>query len=265
MYFLNAANWLRTSIPVFATIFSKLRNKLDEALGLKKSKRSAKGIKLSWTSEELKSFHTAKKSICESIKQAHPNHEAEFLLMTDASDKGWSVALFQCLEYEASKMTSEQKNLEALYFLSGTFKNETRNWAINEKEAFPIIEAIKRLRHLLLRPKGFRLFCDHKNLVYLFSEQPGIKLPSRSKLLRWALELQAYKYSIEHIDGDQNIWADIMSRWLKPEDIKMCAVKSRPHRNHRNIIKTTRATRQPNIHPLEDLEWPSKENLSELS
>ena len=47
---------------------------------------------------------------------------------------------------------------EPLAFLSGTFNRSQKS--VIEKEAFPIVEAVERLRHLLLRDEGFRLFTD---------------------------------------------------------------------------------------------------------
>jgi hypothetical protein len=49
---------------------------------------------------------------------------------------------------------------EPLGFFSGTFNRYQKHWSVIEKEALPIVEAVKRLRHLLLRDEGFRLFTD---------------------------------------------------------------------------------------------------------
>ncbi|KAE8997634.1 hypothetical protein PF010_g21619 [Phytophthora fragariae] len=35
----------------------------------------------------------------------------------------------------------------------------------------------------------------------------------RGKLLRWSTKLLEYRYSIEHIEGVHNVWADLISRW----------------------------------------------------
>jgi hypothetical protein len=85
-----------------------------------------------------------------------------------------------------------------------------------EKEAFPIVEAVERLRHLFLRDEGFRLFTDHRNLTYVFDpilRDNDFKKQALDKLWRWASKLFAFKYVIEHIPGVSNIWADILSRW----------------------------------------------------
>jgi hypothetical protein len=74
----------------------------------------------------------------------------------------------------------------------------------------------ERLRHLLLRDEGFRLFTDHRNLMYVFDailRDNDFKKQAADKLCQWASKLFSFKYVIEHIPGESNIWADILSRW----------------------------------------------------
>ena len=37
--------------------------------------------------------------------------------------------------------------------------------------------------------------------------------PTAEKLQRWALDIQRFRYEIEHIKGEENLWADMMTRW----------------------------------------------------
>ena len=73
--------------------------------------------------------------------------------------------------------------------------------------------ACDKLSYLLLRPGGFRMYCDHRNLIHVFAPGHEVKKHIRGKLLRWAMKLMEYRYSIEHIDGVRNVWADMVSRW----------------------------------------------------
>ena len=59
------------------------------------------------------------------------------------------------------------------------------------------------------------MFVDHKNLVQIFSPKE-VSRPTAQKLQRWALELQRFRYEIEHISGEDNVWADLMTRWGAP-------------------------------------------------
>ncbi|OWZ20621.1 hypothetical protein PHMEG_0004933 [Phytophthora megakarya] len=44
------------------------------------------------------------------------------------------------------------------------------------------------------------MITDHRNLIYIFA--PGAEVKKH------------YKYKIEHIPGDENVWADMLSRWV---------------------------------------------------
>jgi hypothetical protein len=257
MKFLYAANWIRTSLPEFARVSAPLQEKLDIALKkTKRTKRVAKGIKLCWGEEEKMTFERVKTLIKHAVMTSHPDPNAELVLMTDASEKAWSIVLMQVRDYDDTKGIKDQE-LEPLYFLSGTFKGASANWAIVEKEAFPIIESLSRLRHLLLRPKGFRLLCDHRNLCFLFSDNPGLKLPTRAKLLRWAFELQSFRYVIEHIPGCDNLWADILSRWIvQPEFKAFRHTKSRKRKP-----KQRTSIPHPVIRPMRDFIWPTIDDI----
>jgi hypothetical protein len=103
-------------------------------------------------------------------------------------------------------MPKEDLDLEAL----------EKHWSVIEKAAFPSVEAVERLHHLLLTDEGFRLFTEHRNLIYVFDpilRDNDFKKQAVEKLCRWASKLFAFKYVIEHIPGESSIWADVLSRW----------------------------------------------------
>lgn len=212
--FLCSVNWMRQSLPNFARVARPLRELLETNLkGKKKTKRIAKGISLKLNEEERESYKQIKELLGSITEQAHPDDEAELCICTDASQYGWAIVVFQIRGYKENLLLSEQ-NCEPIYFLSGLFKDAQLNWSIIEKEGYPIIEATKRLDYLLLRQKGFKIFTDHRNLIYIFTaERKNISLPTSHRLQRWALQLASFKYTIEHIDGEQNVWADMLSRW----------------------------------------------------
>jgi len=124
-----------------------------------------------------------------------------------------------------------------------------------EKEAFPIVEAVEILRHLLLRDEGFSLFTDHRNLIYVFDpilRDNDFKKQALDKLCRWASKLFAFKYVIEHIHGESNIWADILSRWKGDGEQK--------------ILRPTLKVLQWNgVSPLanEEFFWPGLDDIRE--
>ena len=99
---------------------------------------------------------------------------AEMALFTDASDN-----------YCDRSTSIEKQQIEPLFFLSGSFKGSQLRWATVDKESFAIVEAVDRLRHLVVRKIGFRIFTDHANLQYIFCPNDSVKLPARSRLARW--------------------------------------------------------------------------------
>ena len=117
-------------------------------------------------------------------------------LHTDASDYGIGAYLFQVkdgVEYP-------------LQFISKSFDSVQSRWSTNEKEAYAIIYAIRKLKPLL-RDIHFTLRTDHKNLTY-------INDPPSAKVMRWKLDLMEYDFDIEHIPGTENEVADCLSRLL---------------------------------------------------
>ena len=95
-------------------------------------------------------------------------------------------------------------------------------WTIIEKEAYAIIASCNRLEWLLQRSDGFSLFTDHHNLLYVFNPNGthgSHSAHSAAKLIRWALRLSSYRYTIEHVSGIDNVWSDMLTRWAAPPSI----------------------------------------------
>ena len=57
----------------------------------------------------------------------------------------------------------------SLPFVSGTFSGAASRWAIVEKEAYAILEILRRADYLLHRPGGFDLYTDNSNLKFIFN------------------------------------------------------------------------------------------------
>lgn len=101
------------------------------------------------------------------IRLAHPKDDRVVCVFTDASLDHWGAAVTQ-VPPEYVDLPLDQQHHEPLAFLSGPFEGAASSWPVIEKEAFAIVETCKRLHYLLLRPNGFRIFTDHRNLRYIF-------------------------------------------------------------------------------------------------
>ena len=71
------------------------------------------------------------------------------------------------------------------------------------------------MRHVLKRSDGFRLFTDHRNLLHVFDpvSRVGSFKHADDRLSRWAVLLLGFRYVVEHIPGEENVVADLLSRW----------------------------------------------------
>ncbi len=63
------------------------------------------------------------------------------------------------------------------------------------------------------RPKGFRIYTDHQNLRFIYGTYRTQKINVMCRYERWAIKLLKFRYTIEHVPGERNLWADLLSRW----------------------------------------------------
>ena len=122
------------------------------------------------------------------------NETAVIILQTDASDYGIGGYLFQIIDGKH----------QPIMFISKAFTRAQLRWSPFEKEAYAIIYCVKKLDYLP-RDVKFTLQTDHRNLLFL-------KENSDAKVVRWNMVLSEFNYTLEHIPGNTNIVADMMSR-----------------------------------------------------
>eukprot|EP00644_Phytophthora_capsici_P014219 jgi/Phyca11/98936/e_gw1.3.1324.1 len=171
--FLCASNWMRAGLVNYARVSRPLQERLDEALsGTKKTKRAAAGVQIDLNPDEQAAFEAVKELLGNSAMLTYPDPSKQLVLLSDASDRGWGLVV-------------SQQNHELLVCMGGSFTGSALNWSVIEKESYPIVHACEKLEYLLLRPQGFRLYCDHRNIIYLFCPNKELKRHVRGKLLRW--------------------------------------------------------------------------------
>ncbi|GMF30980.1 unnamed protein product [Phytophthora fragariaefolia] len=170
---------------------------------------------ITWTNTELEAFDAVRGLITASAPQHFPAADADTCVLSDASHGGWGLIVSQVRNWNDEAPVYEQDH-ELLICKGGLFKGSSLNWSIVEKEAYPLVKACTDLEYLLQREKGFRMYTDHANLMYIFNPSMEIKRHVRDKLQRWAMRLWGLRYTIEHINGSSNVWADMFSRWGQP-------------------------------------------------
>ena len=86
-----------------------------------------------------------------------------------------------------------------------------------DKEAFAIVSTCRRLEYLLW--EGFAVYCDHRSLAYIFhpgaTSVPPTKMAAQ-RLQRWSAYLGQFKYTVVLLAGTENVWGDLLSRWVSP-------------------------------------------------
>ncbi|OWZ05938.1 hypothetical protein PHMEG_00021884 [Phytophthora megakarya] len=147
---------------------------------------------------------------------------------------------------------------EMLVCRGGTFTKSDINWSVVEKEGYPIAGACGDLEYLLDRENGFHIYCDHSNPIQIFAPGREVKQHVRGKLQRWALRITGRRYTIEHIPGELNLWADIISRWGQPP---VDPVTSSIARVQHVTTRSESAISQ--LRPLEDdaFTWPTEVDI----
>lgn len=230
--FLGSCSWVRGKLPVnYAKVTGPLHELLNVALkgARRRNKRTAAKVKLAdigWKDEHDRAYATVKQALADAITLAHADDGKVFCLFPDASELFWASVLTQVPKEDAdSTIPYGEWDHEPLAVLSGAFKGHSKGWGIPDKEGFAVKESCAKLAHFLAHRGGFRIFTDHRNLRYIFNPRgvvSQISKPQADRLERWAVFLRGFDYSIDHIEGEHNLFADMLLRWAagSPEAVQ---------------------------------------------
>ncbi|GFO11342.1 reverse transcriptase [Plakobranchus ocellatus] len=125
-----------------------------------------------------------------------PDQSKPFLVQTHASNKATAGTLLQ----------QHEGTLYHCFYASRILKDRERNYAIIELEMLAIIFALDKFSNDLLM-KPFLIQTDHTPLSFLKENKS-----KNARLTRWALAIQQYSFSVQHIKGSNNILSDTLSR-----------------------------------------------------
>lgn len=126
--------------------------------------------------------------------------EADLAIYTDASEFGIGAVLGFYVDKNINNFTP-------IATLSQKLKNYEVRWSIPRKELFAVVKAVVRWEEFLLG-KEFIIVTDHKALVHQLTALE--KIPRVLQV--WANILSRFSFKVLHIDGDENIFADKLSR-----------------------------------------------------
>ena len=96
--------------------------------------------------------------------------------------------------------------LHPVVYASRKLLDRESRYSTIERECLAIVWGVNKFIRYI-HGREFTLQTDHKPLQYL--TQSSYK---NSRLMRWALAIQEFKFKIEAIKGSQNCHADVLSR-----------------------------------------------------
>ena len=125
-----------------------------------------------------------------------PDFSKQFVLQTDASGEGIGAIMLQD--------TDGMRHPVA--FASRRLLKREQNYATIEKECLGVVWGVQKFQSFLYG-QHFILEVDHEPLQYLTQTKF-----QNTRLMRWSLILQQYRFTIAYIKGSQNVGADFLSR-----------------------------------------------------
>ena len=123
-----------------------------------------------------------------------PEDTKEFVVRTDASDRGIGAVLMQ----------DKGGQLRPISCRSRKLKGAELRYATVEKECLATIWGVNKFERYLYG-KHFILETDHQPLKFLQ------KQPTNPRLMRWVLQLKPYSFTVRVIPGKDNHGADYLS------------------------------------------------------
>lgn len=125
-----------------------------------------------------------------------------------------------------------------------------------------------KMDYVIAGHQDVRLFTDHINLLFAFSPlslEPALGRHVVSKVQRWALYLARFKYTIQHVKGDENVFADIL-RWTQgyrqvPNNNALCSLLLE---NANKMIPSASSLHFPDLEELRHSQERSKEDWRKL-
>lgn len=159
-----------------------------------------------WTPEVEKCYNTVKEILLSKLVLQKPLPGIELQVAVDASQHGVGAVLFQDV------LTNGKTVRRYIDMASMALAKYQVNYSAPKRELLAIVFGVRRF-HAYLFGQKFKLWTDHRALIYLFSN------PKPSYMLQdWLAQLFEYSFTIAHTPGVENIVPDGLSRLYSPDD-----------------------------------------------
>ena len=144
-----------------------------------------------------KAFQKQKQALCSEPVLRTPDFQRQFYLQTDASEVRVGAVL--------SQLDDEGADHPVAYYSRKLLASEQK-YATVEKECLAIKLGMQHF-HVYLLGRLFVVQTDHRALQWLDQAKD-----TNSRLCRWSLAMQTFKFKVEHGAGTSNGNADSLSR-----------------------------------------------------
>ncbi|KAL0222687.1 hypothetical protein P9112_002077 [Eukaryota sp. TZLM1-RC] len=198
--FIGSINFLRDWLPSVSKELAPLTALL---------KNKPKRIKLG--PQEFQCFNNIKEMVINSLPLALPDADDTILVSTDASNKAIAGIIWKELEPSPPGTCLSKRKVMPVSFYSRILTSSQQRWSTLQKELFAIVMTLNQpnLSSFLLT-KYLTIFCDHKNLAYLFSCSDNNRI-----VLRWIPVFHSFSFDCVHIEGiGRTIYLELIM--LKP-------------------------------------------------
>ena len=185
--FLGLSGYYRKFIPGYAGI----------AIPLTDLTRKSAPTTVCWTEECEKAFSQLKALLCSEPVLRSPDFSRDFVLQTDASERGVGAVLAQ--------IDDQGEEHPVAYFSRKLLPREV-NYSTVEKECLAVKLGVNAFRVYLLG-RSFQVETDHRCREWL-DRMKG----DNARLTRWSLSLQPYDFTVRYRTGVSNTNADALSR-----------------------------------------------------
>jgi RNase H-like domain found in reverse transcriptase len=200
---------------------------------------------LHWTPECQQAFNATKALLAKDAFLRYPDHNKRFDIYCDASDRQLGAVI-------------TQENYPVAYY-SRKLNSAQRNYTVGEKEILSVVETLKEYRNMLYGCPNIHVHTDHKNNTFH-------RLQTQ-RVLRWRLFLEDYNVQFHYIKGENNSFADALSRLPFSERQNPCDSPNRSTVSVTPVMgneETADSSHNPKvIHPIDQqfqlhLSWVTK-------
>lgn len=190
--FIGMVNFYHRFIPSLAQLLTPLHNHLTV---LQKLPKNAKNF--SWPTECEEAFQKVKEALANVAMLAHPETNATYCLVTDASTHSVGAVLEQKVQGAWQPLGFFSKKLNPTQVKYSTF----------DRELLAMYLAVKQFRYFL-EGRDFMIYTDHKPLTTaLFSKAE--RSPRQASHLDFVSQFSS---DIRYVKGKDNVVADYLSR-----------------------------------------------------